>query len=337
MGRVMSILVVTGASGAGKTAAVQALAARNLPGVRCFYFDSIGVPSADVMQREYGGGDAWQAWATQEWLTRIGALAALPDGVRVAVLEGQTRPSLVVGLTGSVPRCDVGVILLDCSADVRNARLRGARQQPELATDRMDDWAAYLRGEAATLKLPVIETTALAPDEVADYLEAMIRRCGDVVPNASGTALQVRCPGPGCRGTMTPETRDGITVDRCERCHGLWFDARELDQWLAGLLPADSPPPEGRIPRRGRGTRQCPHCVETLETAGWTGLVLDRCPNCRGLFVEVHELAQMEGGGLPDERVDFELRLRKALHAVGYTLLSADIILLLLLRFLRRS
>ena len=75
MDRVMSILVVTGASGTGKTAAVQALAARNLPGVRCFYFDSIGVPSADTMEREYGGGDAWQAWATQQWLTRIGALA----------------------------------------------------------------------------------------------------------------------------------------------------------------------------------------------------------------------------------------------------------------------
>jgi hypothetical protein len=45
----------------------------------------------------------------------------------------------------------------------------------------------------------------------------------------------------------------------------------------------------------------------------------------------------MEAGGLPDERVDFERRLRNALHAAGYALLSADLILLLLLRFLRRS
>ena len=40
----VSVLVVTGASGAGKTASVEALAARALPGVRCFHFDSIGVP-----------------------------------------------------------------------------------------------------------------------------------------------------------------------------------------------------------------------------------------------------------------------------------------------------
>jgi len=171
----MHILVVTGASGAGKTAAVRALADRNLPGLRCFHFDSIGVPSEDVMEREYGGGDGWQAWATKQWLARIGALAALPDGVRIAVLDGQTRPSLVVGLTGSVPRCDVSVILLDCSAEVRDARLRGPRQQPELATGRMDDWATHLRGEAAAFGLPVIDTTRLTPEQVADRLARVIR------------------------------------------------------------------------------------------------------------------------------------------------------------------
>jgi hypothetical protein len=43
-----AILVVTGASGAGKTPAVRRLEARGRPGVRCFYFDSIGVPSEEV-------------------------------------------------------------------------------------------------------------------------------------------------------------------------------------------------------------------------------------------------------------------------------------------------
>jgi hypothetical protein len=80
----MHILVVTGASGVGNTAAVQALDRRRTLGVRCFYFDSIGVPSADVMERDYGGGEQWQAWATTEWLTRLGGL---PDEVRVAVID----------------------------------------------------------------------------------------------------------------------------------------------------------------------------------------------------------------------------------------------------------
>lgn len=330
----MHILVVTGASGAGKTAAVEALAARRIPGVCCFHFDWIGVPSADVMERDHGGPEAWQAWATREWLTR---LSALPDEVRIAVLDGQTRPSLVVALTGGIPRRDIPVVLLECSADVRNARLRGPRQQPELATARMGDWAAYLRGEADALNLAVIDTTMLTPDEVADRLNDIVQQCREAEPNVSTAAVSMRCPGPGCRGVMTPETRDGITVDRCERCRGLWFDARELDGWLAATLPADVPLPEERIPRRGVGTRQCPRCRESLDAAGWPGLILDRCPSCRGLFVEANELAAMEGGGLPHESIDFRLKLRSAMVSAGWTLLSAEVIVILVLRFLRRG
>ena len=45
----------------GATAAVRRLESRQLPGVRCFYFDSIGVPSEAVMTRDYGGPEAWLA------------------------------------------------------------------------------------------------------------------------------------------------------------------------------------------------------------------------------------------------------------------------------------
>ena len=165
------ILVVTGASGAGKTAAVHAIEARALTGVRCFYFDSIGVPSAEVMQRDFGGGDKWQAHATAEWLARLDALSA---DVRVAVLDGQTRPSVVFE-AARASRGDVHVVLLDCSAKTRSERLRGPRGQPELANGRMNKWAAYLRGQADALRLPVVDTTALTIDEVADRLAALIR------------------------------------------------------------------------------------------------------------------------------------------------------------------
>jgi hypothetical protein len=168
-----SILVVTGASGAGKTAAVQALEARAVPGVRCFYFDSIGVPPTDVMERDYGGGEQWQASTTADWLARLGNL---PEDVRVAVLDGQTRPSFVFsGAARAAPRT-VHVALLDCSPDVRAARLHGPRQQPELANSRMDEWAAYLRGQADALNLAVIDTSLLTVTESADQLDGIVRR-----------------------------------------------------------------------------------------------------------------------------------------------------------------
>src|SRR5690348_3519792 len=112
-------LIVTGASGAGKTATVRALAARNIPGVQCFHFDSIGVPSPGAMEREHGSGERWQAWATGEWLARLGDL---PTEVRVAVLDGQTRPQFAFDAAGRAPR-RTHVVLFDCSAEVRDARL----------------------------------------------------------------------------------------------------------------------------------------------------------------------------------------------------------------------
>jgi len=167
------ILVITGASGAGKTTAVNALDARNVPGVRCFFFDSIGVPGVEVMEREFGGGEQWQAFATGEWIARLGAV---PDDVHVAVLDGQTRPSFVFGAAGRAGSRQVHVVLLECSPERRATRLTDARQQPELASERMNNWAAYLRGQADALHLDVIDTTSLTVAEVADRLELLVRR-----------------------------------------------------------------------------------------------------------------------------------------------------------------
>jgi hypothetical protein len=167
------ILVVTGSSGAGKTAIVTALAARDIPGVRCFHFDSIGVPSPEAMEREHGSGERWQAWATGEWLAR---LDELPQEVRVAVLDGQTRPQFVFDAAGRAPSRRTHIVLFDCAAEVRDARLRGPRAQPELATERMDHWAAYLRGQADAFGIPVIDTSALTLVEASDHLERVVQR-----------------------------------------------------------------------------------------------------------------------------------------------------------------
>ena len=163
-----AILFVIGASGAGKTAAVRALAARSLPNVRCYYFDSIGVPSPAVMERDWGGGERWQEEMTKQWIDR---LAADPANGELAVLDGQTRPSFIQPHLARRGIRRARIVLLDCPANVRDARLRGERGQPELATEPMDAWAVYLRGQAETLGLRVVDTSTLAVQQVADILE----------------------------------------------------------------------------------------------------------------------------------------------------------------------
>jgi hypothetical protein len=164
------ILVVTGASGSGKTATVRALETRALAGVRCYYFDAVGVPSAD----DRGSGpDGWQAVTTREW---IGRLSADPDGAEVYVLDGQTRPSFVRSAAERTHAALVRMVLLDCAPAVRHARLVGPRRQPELSNSRMDCWAAYLRGQADALNLPVIDTTALEIDAAVDALVVYVEQ-----------------------------------------------------------------------------------------------------------------------------------------------------------------
>lgn len=166
-----AILLVTGASGAGKTASVRALDARALPGVRCFHFDSIGVPGPAEMVREYGSGEAWQAAATFRWVDRL-----LAEPVEVAVLDGQVRPSVVRAALQRAGSPPAQIVLLDCTPDERERRLAGPRQQPELAGAQMNAWAAYLRGQADALELPVIDTTGTPIDVVVDALAAEAER-----------------------------------------------------------------------------------------------------------------------------------------------------------------
>jgi uncharacterized protein len=145
----------------------------------------------------------------------------------------------------------------------------------------------------------------------------------------------VRCPAAGCGGRLRPELRAGISVDRCDRCSGLWFDARELDAWLREHNPSEPGSTEDALPRRGSGGRPCPRCRRSMETSGWTDLVLDRCPDCRGLFVEFHEMGTLEREPLPAVPESIESRLQRACITAGWSLLSAKALILLLLRFLR--
>jgi hypothetical protein len=174
------ILFVIGASGAGKTAAVMELAARPSSVARCFYFDSIGVPSAEAMVREFGSGEQWQSHATKLWVDHLVA-----DGCNdVAVLDGQTRPSFITAAAAGAGSVCTSIVLLDCSPDVRAIRL-AVRGQPELASSQMTSWAAYLRGQANALGLAVVDTSALSIAEVADALEQQIAMLRTAVGDAT--------------------------------------------------------------------------------------------------------------------------------------------------------
>jgi hypothetical protein len=85
--------------------------------------------------------------------------------VSVAVLDAQVRPSAALDALARHGVVRGRVVLVDCGYAERNARLRGPRGQPELATADMDCFAAYMRGQADALHLPVVDTTGASPEE----------------------------------------------------------------------------------------------------------------------------------------------------------------------------
>jgi shikimate kinase len=161
----MALVILTGASGAGKTAIARALADT----VQVFHFDSIGVPSTAEMIEQYGSPEGWQRATTIEWFAKLAEMSGsiLFEGqVRIAFLEEAVRLSALSSHK---------IVLVDCDDDTRARRLTLERGQPELANQGMFDWARYLRIEAARGGYPVLDTSGLSLKESAELVQQYLK------------------------------------------------------------------------------------------------------------------------------------------------------------------
>jgi len=160
---------VIGASGSRKTSAVRELERSTGFGLKAFFFDATGVPSEQERIAKWGAGDSWQRAMTIEWVKRIKAELASSK----AVLDGQTRPTFIAEACVMNEVASHKVILIDCSDDVRTARLL-QRGQPELANDRMMHWARYLDEETTKAGGVIIRNDDLSIVQTAAALEAIV-------------------------------------------------------------------------------------------------------------------------------------------------------------------
>lgn len=165
-------VLLTGASGSGKTAVAHAFE-RLYPGVHVFRFDTIGVPSAEVMATYGPGhqpGGAWQWAMTLEWFARVAPLVR--QGKRV-LFEGQMRLAFVVEASVLFDLRPY-ILLMDCDDATRTGRLQGERGQPELADAQMMSWAHYLREEAKGLGVEILNTSALLLEESVMHVARLL-------------------------------------------------------------------------------------------------------------------------------------------------------------------
>jgi dephospho-CoA kinase len=141
----MRLVLLTGASGSGKTSIADAIKADHPELAEVLHLDSIGVPSSETMVAAWGSGEAWRRAMTLAWTKRI---AERSREYRAVLFEGQMRLAFVREGLLVAGIADSHTMLVDCDDETRTRRLVARRNQPELANATMMNRAAYLHREA---------------------------------------------------------------------------------------------------------------------------------------------------------------------------------------------
>lgn len=109
---------------------------------------------------------------------------------------------------------------------------------------------------------------------------------------------------PACDGLLSREKSNGVFVDVCSKCRGIWFDDGKLRPYARHLLK-DSPP-LGLQMARGPGIpldgglesapKQCPRCYVDMERVNYaynSNIMVDKCPLCSGLWTDNGEALRL--------------------------------------------
>jgi Zn-finger nucleic acid-binding protein len=101
---------------------------------------------------------------------------------------------------------------------------------------------------------------------------------------------------PTCKSDMIVVEYNHIELDYCAKCHGVWFDAGELEL-LLGSLGLDSAGPflsgilEAEEAKTDEKKRRCPICRQKMRKVNLEKKVLvDLCPQGEGIWFDGGEV-----------------------------------------------
>ena len=111
--------------------------------------------------------------------------------------------------------------------------------------------------------------------------------------------LALSCPR--CQNALREQVFGAVTIDVCDACGGHWYDAGELAR-IRELAPGERPRTPADAAPRWVDSKPglevlCPRCRRPLATERYgysSDLVLDRCGNCNGMWVDAGELDRMD-------------------------------------------
>ena len=132
---------------------------------------------------------------------------------------------------------------------------------------------------------------------------------------------------PKCQSPAADfNTSEGIMVNFCGGCKGLWFDAGELALYCE--TESDVPQLSTRLAQARLTTFRCPRCPQTslteLPYLEGEEVLIDWCPSCHGAWLDAGEIRKIET--LASRFESHTARLKRAmteLEQAGYTVIGA--------------
>ena len=134
---------------------------------------------------------------------------------------------------------------------------------------------------------------------------------------------------PKCDSSLTTITYEGIRLESCPGCQGEWLDDSELLQVTRAReerfdpqerrAVAEATKVKGVILENVDRDLTCPKCggqTDPINYGGNTGLIIDRCTQCHGIWLDGGELEKIqmlvEGweDGLDDDLAKYGKKLR---------------------------
>lgn len=126
---------------------------------------------------------------------------------------------------------------------------------------------------------------------------------------------KMRCPA--CNGVLRVVKAKNFVIDICPGCKGVWFDCDDFAPFAGRLSEREDlkPPPPTFFQNRSvtdaskvyEDPRSCPKCQAVLRKFNYaydSNIMLDKCPNCDGIWTDYGEIQNVAAYLKRDPKAD---------------------------------
>lgn len=108
---------------------------------------------------------------------------------------------------------------------------------------------------------------------------------------------------PRCKTGIQAEVYEGVNIDRCPQCRGVWLDDRELRTIISHREKHFTPEQIAQVKAELKthpagaelnGELTCPKCGAVMRKTESSSVFIDRCPKQDGVWLDNSELEKLQ-------------------------------------------